>query len=483
MKKTKIIATVGPSCAKNETLKALIRAGVDLFRINASHTDPAGLKEWVLRVRKAGAQLGIPVSILVDLQGPRVRTGRLKEGKPLNLKKGSPVTIIASSSPGFEGRITTSCREFSKMVKAGDSILLDNGLMELEVQKVKGHEVLCRVIRGGTLGENKGINLPHAPVTLPALGPKDLRDLQAATRMGVDYIALSFVRSAEDVRVAKRWLQKHGKNIPVIAKIEKPKAVTSFSSILDVADGIMVARGDLGIEMGVEKVPVIQKLLIAEANRRNLPVITATQMLESMIDQPTPTRAEASDVANAVFDGTDAVMLSGETAIGQYPLEVIRVMSQIILDAEKHIGEIPAETSGKGIRPEDRAISSITHAARHAAKDLGAKAIIVFTLTGKTAVLLCKFRPVAMIIALTPSDAISRRLNLFRGVFPLRIRYGKTPYGMIQAADKVVTKAGFLVPGNPVVLLSGKYALPGTRYMTKVHVIGDKEWKRPSRHS
>ena len=481
MKKTKIIATVGPACEKNETLKALVRAGADLFRINASHTNPAGLKQWIGRIRKAGLQLGTPVSILVDLQGPRVRTGRLKNGKPLNLKKGNAVIIVPSSAPGFEGRITTSCRQFPKMVKAADSILLDNGLMELEVQKVKGREVSCRVVRGGTLGENKGINLPHAPVTLPALGPKDLRDLRAATHMGVDYIALSFVRSAEDVLTAKRWLKKHGKNVPVIAKIEKPKAVASFSSILDVADGIMVARGDLGIEMGVERVPVIQKLLIAEANRRNLPVITATQMLESMISQPSPTRAEASDVANAVFDGTDAVMLSGETAIGQYPLEVIRVMSQIILDAEKHIGEISAElSSGKGVRPEDRAISSITHAARHAAKDLGAKAIIVFTLTGKTAVLLCKFRPVAPIIALTPSDTISRRLNLFRGVFPLKIRYGKTPYGMILAADKVVMRAGFLMKGDPVVLLSGKYALPGTRYMTKVHSVGDKEWKRPS---
>ncbi len=310
-------------------------------------------------------------------------------------------------------------------------------------------------------------------MTLPALGAKDLLDLRAAARAGVDYIALSFVRSADDVRTVKRWLKKNGKNIPVIAKIEKPKAVQSFSEILEAADGVMVARGDLGIEMGVEKVPVIQKRLIQEANRQHLPVITATQMLESMIQQPYPTRAEASDVANAVFDGTDAVMLSGETAIGQYPLETIRVMSEIIRDAEKHMGEIPAELpSRKKIPDGDLAISAITHAARHAAKDLGAKAILVFTLTGKSAILLSKFRPVAPIIALTPNEKISRMLNLFRGIFPLEIRYDKSPHGMIRAADRKVIQAGFLKRNDPVVLLSGKFAFPGTRFMTKVHSIG-----------
>ena len=473
MRKTKIIATVGPSCRKSAVLETLIKHGVDLFRINASHTTSQGLKQWIRRIRVAARQTRRPIAILVDLQGPRVRTGRLKGGRPLHLKKDKIVSILPTARPGFEDKITTPCLPFPKMVKPGDRILLDNGLMELAVNALKGHEVVCRVVAGGRLGENKGINLPNAPVTLPALSLKDQIDLRIATEAGVDYVALSFVRSAEDILTIKRWLKRHHQNVPVIAKIEKPMAVASFSSILEVADGIMVARGDLGIEMGVEKVPVIQKELIAEANRTHLPVITATQMLESMIDQPHPTRAEASDIANAVFDGTDAVMLSGETAIGKYPLESIQMMSKIILDAERHLGEIQApalswETSPK----EDLPIQAITHAARHAAKDLGAKAIIVFTLTGKTAAFLCKFRPLAPIIAMTPTEAISRRLSLFRGIFPIRIRYAKSTKAMIQQADQEVMRLRFLKRRDPVVLLMGRYALPGTRFMTEVHFIG-----------
>ncbi len=475
MKKTKIIATVGPACATTETLQALILSGVDLFRINASHTNPEGIRQWVRRIRKAANSIRPSISILVDLQGPRVRTGPLKNGTPLLLKKGETVSIYPQHAAGFEGHITTECMSFLEMVKSGDRILLDNGLMELKVLKIKSDQAQCRIVSGGILGENKGINLPDAPVKLPTLGTKDKLDLQAAIHANVDYIALSFVRSAQDVLTVKRWLKQHGKSIPVIAKIEKPKAVEFFSSILEVADGIMVARGDLGVEMGVEKVPVIQKQLIAEANRRNIPVITATQMLESMMQQPYPSRAEASDVANAVLDGTDAVMLSGETAIGKYPLEVIRTMSEIILDAERSQGEIRVEISAEEVaRRRDLPICAITHAARHAAIDLGAKAIIVFTLSGRTAGFLCKFRPVAPIIALTPNEEISRRLSLFRGVFPLNIRYQKNTDIMIQIVDREVIRCKLLKPGDPVILLSGKSALPGARYMTKVHLVGER---------
>lgn len=460
---------MGPACREQSVLKELIRNGVDMFRINASHTTPDALENWVQVIRRAAGSLPIP--ILVDLQGPRVRTGRLEGGAPLLLKKDDLVTIVPASYPGSKYLITTTCRPFPKMVKSGDPVLLDNGLLELKVLMVKNGETFCRVITGGKLGENKGINLPNAPVTLPSLSAKDLVDLKMAVKMKVDYIALSFVRNAEDVLAVKRKLKRLRSNIPIIAKIEKPKAVANFSSISAVSDGIMIARGDLGIEMGVEKVPVVQKTLIAESNRMHLPVITATQMLESMIENPRPTRAEASDVANAVFDGTDAVMLSGETAVGKYPVEAIRIMSEIIFDAETHIGEISA-TLREPVRHADLPTHAITHAARHAAKDIGAKALGVLTITGKTAVFLCKFRPVAPIIALTSDKAVSRRLNLMRGIYPVTISYGKTSRAILEQAEKEMMRFKFLKTGDPFVILSGRFAMPEMKYMTFIRFVG-----------
>lgn len=478
LKKTKIIATVGPACRNQSILKDLIRNGVDMFRINASHTTPADLKQWVKLIRRASQSSIRPIPILVDLQGPRVRTGRLEKGQPVLLKKDKLISIVPSSNPGSAQQITTTCRPFPKMVKPGDPILLDNGLIELEVKSVKGGVTFCRVVTGGMLGQNKGINLPNAPVTLPSLSAKDLIDLKVAVEMGVDYIALSFVRNAADILAVRKKLDRLKSSIPIIAKIEKPKAVANFSAISAVAGGIMVARGDLGIEMGVEKVPVVQKTLIAQSNRMHLPVITATQMLESMIENPRPTRAEASDVANAVFDGTDAVMLSGETAVGKYPLEAIRIMSEIICDAEAHLGEIAA-VMGEPVRHSDLPTHAITHAARHAAKDIGAKALVVFTITGKTAVFLCKFRPLAPIIALTGSKEVSRKLNLLRGIYPVTMTYGGSSGAILKRAEKEMMKLPFLKKGDPVVILSGKFAMPEMKYMTFIRFAGGKsETKR-----
>ncbi len=472
MRKTKIVATVGPACESDANLKALIEAGADVLRINASHTSPEGIRQWVRRIRRAEKALKKSVAILVDLQGPRVRTGKLQGGKPLALKQGTEVTLEVSSSPGSQGYITTLCKEFMSMIKKGDRVLLDNGAIELRVLKTGRKKAECGVVRGGLLGQNKGINLPNAPVTLPALGLKDIADLKAAVEMEADYLALSFVRSHNDINTVKKVLKKHGSSMPVIAKIEKPRAVSQIRQILETAGGIMVARGDLGIEMGVEKVPVVQKELIEESNRRRLPVITATQMLESMMENPHPTRAEASDIANAVFDGTDAVMLSGETSIGKYAIEAVKTMSKIIRECERHIGESDMVPPHDQVRDaEGLLIDAIVHAARHAAKDLKAKAVAVFTRTGKTATLLSKYRPVSQIVAFAPSDQIARQMALFRGILPLKVSYTSSMAGMMDAADRWLAGMGLLKKGDPIVTLSGKKAFPHARYTTQIHRI------------
>ena len=474
IKKTKIVVTVGPACEEPAKLESLILAGADVMRINASHTTPEGIAGWVKRIRKAAARVRHPVGIMVDLQGPRLRTGKLKDGRPVSLKTGEKILLEASSRAGDRGLVTTSCREFPGMVKKGDPILLDNGLMELRVLEKKGVRVLCRVVIGGLLKENKGINLPKAPITLPALTRKDIGDLKAAVKLDVGFIALSFVRTEKDVAALQHWLTVRHKRIPVIAKIEKPSALKHIEAILDISDGIMVARGDLGIELGVEKVPAIQKRLIEAANRAAVPVITATQMLESMIEKATPTRAEVSDIANAVFDGTDAVMLSGETSVGEYPLNTVQVMADIIREAEKsrlHTdgGMIPMPRPGAS--HEDLAIYSITRAACSAQSGLKAHAIIVFTLSGKTARLVSKFKPESPVLALCPNEKVSRRLAILRGVIPLLIQYGKNTDQMLARSDKVILASGLLKRGDTVVVVSGRQALPASRYMLTVHRI------------
>ena len=387
MRKTRIVATVGPACAKESSLKNLLIAGADILRINASHTTPARLAEWIHFIRRVSASLNKTVGILVDLQGPRVRTGALRGADRILLKKGDELSIIAGAKENSGTAIATPCREFAGMVKKGDPILIDNGLLELQVLSVEKQRVRCRVLRGGTLGANKGINLPHAPVTLPPMTAKDLADLEVAARLEVDFIALSFVRSEADLEALKKWLARRGKEIPVIAKIEKPSAVKRIKQILAVADGIMVARGDLGIEMGVEKIPAVQKQLIARAHRAQLPVITATQMLETMMESSRPTRAEVSDVANAVFDGTDAVMLSGETSIGKYPIPAVRTMATIIREAERHSRRPSHEHAAELASKKDLSpVYAITQAALEAAEHSKARAIVVFTRSGKTGI-------------------------------------------------------------------------------------------------
>ena len=473
MTHTKIVATVGPACESAPRLRAMIQEGVDILRINASHTTPEGLRHWIVNIRRVTASLRRTVGILVDLQGPRVRTGRLRDGGPVELRRGQAVTIRVSRQPGDGRHITTPCRAFPAMVRPGDHVLLDNGTMTLRIVRVARDRVHASVLVGGRLGENKGINLPNAPATLPALTPKDLADLAVAVPLHVDYLALSFVRREEDVLALQRWLARHRATIPIIAKMEKPGALQHIGPILDHVDGLMVARGDLGIEMGVEKVPAIQKALILQAHLARVPVITATEMLETMIERPHPTRAEVSDVANAVLDGTDAVMLSGETAIGRHPVEAVRTMRRIIREAERHPQSVALADSDAGF-PGTSPVHAITYAALYAAHNLGAKAIVVFTRSGKTARLISTLRPTCPIVALTPSERISAQLTLLRGVVPIVIRSSNNTDQMIRRGDEAILRRRVLHRGDPVVVLSGKQALPGARYMTQIHRLGER---------
>ncbi len=471
MRKTKIVATVGPACKEHAVLKKLIQEGVDAFRLNASHSNPKSLAIWFKRIRKASGELKKRIPIVVDLQGPRVRTGTIKNST-MQLEDGKMVRIEIGSHAGFEGTITTSCLPFSKMVKKGDPILIDNGALKLEVLSVQKKSVSCRVLQGGLLGENKGINLPNAPVTLPALTAKDLEDLKAAARLRADYVALSFVRSVEDLEQIKKWMSKHRVEIPVIAKIEKPRAVDGIRKILERADGIMVARGDLGIEMGIEKVPSVQKMLIERAVRSKIPVITATQMLESMMEKPIPTRAEVSDIANAVFDGTDAVMLSGETAIGKYPVEAVRTMRKIIEEAESSRQILIEENTPVSTDKAMVNLRAITQAALYAARELDAKGIMVFTLSGKTVQYVSKLNPQCVVLGVSHSLQTISRLNLLRGVKPIHVEKSLNMDDMIHKAEREILRDKTLKNGDAVVIVYGKRALPGILYTISIHYIG-----------
>ncbi|MHB1398556.1 MAG: pyruvate kinase [Trichloromonadaceae bacterium] len=472
-RRTKIVATLGPASSSDETLKAMMNAGVDVFRVNFSHGDRETKADLIRRIRDVSRQSRRAVGILGDLQGPKIRTG-LMTGGELLLIQGTEVRVTTRAVVGAGDLIPTSYRELPQDVRPGDRILLDDGLMELEVLATAEDEVRCLVRSGGVLRDRKGMNLPGVKVSVPALTPKDREDLLFCIAAEVDFVALSFVRRAADVQELKDLLFEHGSALRVIAKIEKPEAVENFDAILEVADGIMVARGDLGVEMSPEKVPLIQKRIIRKCNEAGKPVITATQMLESMIHNPRPTRAETSDVANAILDGTDAVMLSGETATGRYPLEAISLMVRVAADVESDPGlkekvfhPLP-EVRGYRSQPE-----AIGQAACRVAESVGAAGILAFTQTGSTAVLVAKYRPDLPIFAVTPSVAVRRRLALSAGVRSLRVDIEGDTEAQIRSVEEAVLNSGLLKKGDMVVITMGSpVSAPGTTNMLKVHRLG-----------
>ncbi|RMF44898.1 MAG: pyruvate kinase [Deltaproteobacteria bacterium] len=465
---TKIVATIGPSCSDAETLLELMRAGADVFRLNFSHGDAAEKALIIERIRELSRRRQRAVAILGDLQGPKIRVGQI-EGEGMQLFRDERVWLTTEDVVGRDNLIPTGYAGLLDDVQVGDRLLLDDGLLELVVETVEPPRVGCRVLIGGLLKSRKGINLPGVAVSVPALTEKDRQDLDFCLEHGVDYVALSFVRRAEEVLELKGLVGSDGPGI--IAKIEKPEAVDHFDAILEAADGIMVARGDLGVELDPEKVPLIQKRIVRQCNRAGKPVITATQMLESMVGSPRPTRAETSDVANAILDGTDAVMLSAETASGRYPVEAVAMMARIALDVEsdphlsRKVFEPLPEVSGWRSLPE-----AIAQAACRVAESLEAKAVLAFTQTGKTAALVSKYRPRVPVYAVTPSQRARRRLALFHGVRSLRVDIEGNTEAQIDAVEQAVLDAGLMERGDVVVITMGSpVSAPGTTNLMKVH--------------
>ena len=468
-RRAKIICTIGPSCNSEPVLRDLLRLGMDVARLNFSHGTHEDHARSIERLREAAKKEHRALCILQDLQGPKIRTGSLKDHAPVTLKAKSRVTITPRDVEGNAERIATTFKTLAQEVEPGARILLSDGLIELRVSRIRGKDVECEVINGGVLGEHKGINLPGVALSIPALTEKDREDLEFGLTHDVDIIAISFVRSAADVLGVKKIIASRGRGTPVIAKLEKPQALEQLEEIFEAADGVMVARGDLGVEMPPEKVPVIQKHVIRRSAVWRKPVITATQMLESMIENPRPTRAEASDVANAIFDGTDAVMLSAETASGKYPREAVSMMARIVLEAETSMAESPL------LRRRERKKLSISEticeSVAHAAEDLHMAAIAVFTETGRTARLISKYRPRAGIFAFCHRSQVANRLNLLWGVRPVRQVEQCTTENMVETAEVHLRRTGDVQDGDVVGVVAGTQMSTGSTNFMRLHIV------------
>jgi pyruvate kinase len=466
---SKIVCTIGPASRSPRIIERLLRAGMDVARLNFSHGSHADHAHSIAMLRAAAIERRKPIAIVADLQGPKIRTGPLAGGSPVLLRSGQRFVITTARVLGDSTRVSTVFRPLPREVHRGDRILLSDGLIGLRVEQVRGQEVICEVANGGALGEHKGINLPGIRLRVPALTPKDRADLQFALKHGVNYIAVSFVRRPEDVVFAKTLIRRAGKDTPVIAKLEKPEAIENLDAILRVADGVMVARGDLGVEMSPERVPVVQKMIIARARQARRPVITATQMLESMTENPRPTRAEASDVANAILDGSDAVMLSAETASGKYPVEAVSMMASIIEEAEASITEFSRPSPQEKLKVAETVAELVCHASR----ELHMKLIAVFTHSGFTARLVSRYRPLVPIISFSPEAETRRRMALVWGVYPRSIPDVRKVDGLAQIAEKRLLEEHLVRNGDVIGIVAGTpMGIRGTTNFMKFHVIG-----------
>ncbi|MBD3289638.1 pyruvate kinase [candidate division KSB1 bacterium] len=476
MRKTKIVCTIGPATESEAMIEKLIDAGMEVARLNFSHGTHESHLKVIKSIRDVSRRLNKPITILQDLQGPKLRVGKIRNGS-VQLEKGHSILISTRNIQGDENEISTIYENLPEDVQPGDRILLDDGMIQMKVLSVSERKVRCEIIEGGTLTDHKGINLPGVNVSMPSFTEKDREDLLFGIEQNVDVVAMSFVRKPEDISEIKKIISDKKKEISVIAKIEKPEAVQYLDDIIEVSDGTMIARGDLGVELPLEKVPPLQKKIIQKSRRLGKPVITATQMLESMKAHARPTRAEVSDVANAIFDGTDAVMLSAETSIGKYPAETVRTMARIIVEAEKtHIDfpNLPMNFEHKSLSIAD----AISGSACEAAEQLNARAIVAFTTSGFTAKMVSKNRPNTNIIVFTPSEIVQHQLNLCWGVMPLKSEFLQNTDEIVEQTEEVLLSKNLVEKGDIIVILLGSpIFIKGTTNLMKLHIIGEDSSK------
>ncbi|MBY0359047.1 MAG: pyruvate kinase [Candidatus Obscuribacterales bacterium] len=473
VRRTKIVATVGPATTDREMLEALVDAGMDIVRINCSHAEHAVVARVIQDLREISTERNKPVGILLDLSGPKIRTGMMAGGIPVQLYAGQKFILTNRKIEGNASIVSTNYAKLPFEVRVQDTILLDDGLIELLVLDTSETDVVCEVINGGVLKNKKGINLPGVRLSIPAVTEKDKVDLAFGLQQEVDFVALSFVRDPDDVHYLRQLIGDHWPPVSIIAKLEKPEALEHLDEILDAADGVMIARGDLGVELPPEAVPAAQKLITRKANAIGKPVITATQMLESMIENPRPTRAEASDVANAIFDGTDAIMLSGETAAGKYPVQSVKMMGRIAAAAEGSVdyGELK--------RRAPSSAHAIAHAACAMAVDMKAKAIAAFTKSGSTARLISQFRPPMPIIALTQHMHVYRQVALCWGVIPVMLTEVRDTEGTLALVEETLLAQGFVSPGDSMIITGGlPIAARGPANFVKLSVLPQRSTAR-----
>jgi pyruvate kinase len=476
MRRAKIVATLGPASSTEAVFRQLVRAGLDVARLNFSHGSHEQKAELIAMVRKVAREEGKPVCILADLQGPKIRTGVLKDHRPVMLETGKRLTITPEQIEGTAERVSTVFTTLADNLKRGDQVLLSDGLIELRVLELKGADVVTEIVNGGVLGEKKGINLPGVAIKVPSLTEKDEEDLEFALKEGVDIVAVSFVQTADDVRYVKGRIEALGFDAWVVAKLEKPQAVDHLDSILEASDAIMVARGDLGVEMPPEKVPAIQKHIIRRAAMYRKPVITATQMLESMIENPRPTRAEASDVANAIYDGSDAVMLSAESAAGKYPVDSVAMMNKIVIETETQM-KLEPRPSAPLAAHKRRSLNvpeTICECMAHSAQDLDLAGIAIFTESGNTARLLSKYRPDAPIYVLSPFESVVNRSMLLWGAWPIQCERFTSTDKLVEMAEDILEAAGFVKSKQVVGIVAGTATKSGATNFMRLHLVGDR---------
>ena len=472
-KKTKIVCTIGPASESIDTLKELIKSGLNVCRLNFSHGNYEEHGKRIDNIKAARNEMKLPIAILLDTKGPEIRTGKFSSPE-VNLVEGQNFIITMEDVLGDETKCTVSYKELVNDVKPGNQILIDDGLVGLAVKEIKGQEILCIVQNAGTIKDNKGVNVPNVKINLPAITPKDKKDIEFGIEQGIDFIAASFVRKASDVLAIREILEENNAtNIQIISKIENQEGVDNIDEILEVSDGLMVARGDLGVEIPTEDIPIVQKELIKKCNILGKPVITATQMLDSMIRNPRPTRAEVTDVANAIFDGTDAIMLSGETAAGKYPLESVKTMASIAIRAEQTLDYEELLKTKVKLR-QLNITNAISHATCTTAIDLKASAIITATASGYTARMVSSYRPSAPIIAATNSEMVMRQMGLVWGVYPLLAEKGLSTDDVFEKSVQSALDMDYISSGDLVVITAGvPVGIAGTTNLINVHIASE----------